>query len=204
MTMQNTYYTSDLHFGHFNVCKYSNRPYGNPGEVFDPEITAQRKAEIVHEMDEDIIAKWNAKVSQYDYVYVLGDMFFHNATRAEEILKRLNGVKILVYGNHDKVIRDNKGLQKYFYEIHEFLERDFVVNDHKQKIIMCHYAMRVWNKSHYNSWMLYGHSHGTLPDAGNKSMDVGVDTNDMELYSFDDIMRKIGNRKATVHDHHGD
>lgn len=27
---------------------------------------------------------------------------------------------------------------------------------------MSHYAMRVWNQSHKGSWMLHGHSHGTL------------------------------------------
>ena len=37
--------------------------------------------------------------------------------------------------------------------------------------------MRVWARSHYNSWQVYGHSHGNLPSVG-KQWDVGVDNND--------------------------
>ena len=44
----------------------------------------------------------------------------------------------------------------------------------EQMICLFHYGCRVWNKAHYGSWMLYGHSHGSLPPYG-KSVDVGVD-----------------------------
>lgn len=202
MTTPKTYFTSDCHFGHFNVIKYSNRPYGKPGEVFDPEITDARKVEIVHEMDEDMIAGWNEKVCQYDYVYILGDMFFHKATQAARILPRLNGIKILIYGNHDKVIRDNADLRKHFYEIHEFLERDFQTPGQKIKIVMCHYALRVWNKSHHGSLHLYGHSHGTLPDAGNRSMDVGMDAVGMRPISLEEVCARLAFRQLASVDHH--
>ena len=44
----------------------------------------------------------------------------------------------------------------------------------KQGIVLCHYAMRVWNKSHHGNFMLYGHSHGSLADDPNSmSFDVG-------------------------------
>jgi calcineurin-like phosphoesterase family protein len=55
-----------------------------------------------------------------------------------------------------------------------------------QYITLSHYAMRVWNKSHFNSWNLFGHSHGTLKPVG-KSMDVGVDVNDFKLVSYDQV-----------------
>lgn len=32
-----------------------------------------------------------------------------------------------------------------------------------QRIVLCHYAMRVWNHSSHGAWHLYGHSHGRLP-----------------------------------------
>ena len=35
--------------------------------------------------------------------------------------------------------------------------------DKPQLVVLCHYAMRVWDRSHYGSWHLYGHSHGNLP-----------------------------------------
>jgi calcineurin-like phosphoesterase family protein len=37
--------------------------------------------------------------------------------------------------------------------------------------------MRVWPRSHHNSWQLYGHSHGKLLPIG-KQWDIGVDNND--------------------------
>ena len=43
-------------------------------------------------------------------------------------------------------------------------------------IVVCHYAMRVWPRSHYNSWMLYGHSHGKLAPQ-RKQWDIGIDNN---------------------------
>jgi calcineurin-like phosphoesterase family protein len=48
--------------------------------------------------------------------------------------------------------------------------------------------MRTWEKSHYNSWHLFGHSHGKLPSFG-KSFDIGVDTNDFYPYSFDEVKK---------------
>jgi hypothetical protein len=37
--------------------------------------------------------------------------------------------------------------------------------DFGQPIVLCHYAMRVWNRSHHGAWHLYGHSRGNLPAA---------------------------------------
>jgi calcineurin-like phosphoesterase family protein len=72
---------------------------------------------------------------------------------------------------------------------HEIWEK--TIND--QHIVVCHYAMRTWGRSHFNSWQLYGHSHGTLEGHG-KQMDIGVDTNHFYPYSFDEIKR-IMNKK---------
>ncbi len=33
------------------------------------------------------------------------------------------------------------------------------IKNEGQSLTLCHYAMRVWNKSHFNAWQLYGHSH---------------------------------------------
>ena len=197
-----------LHFGHSNIIAYSNRPYGTDDEraMWNDKINPvpqARKAEIVHAMNEDIVAMWNTTVDQYDFVYIIGDVSFTNAERTEALLSRLNGIKILVYGNHDKVVRENASVRKLFAETHEFLERDFKIEGQKaRKIVMCHYAMRTWNKSHHGSLHLFGHSHGTMPDDGSRSMDVGVDTNAMRLYSLEDVIRKIGSRDIPSFDHH--
>ena len=54
--------------------------------------------------------------------------------------------------------------------------------------VLCHYAMRVWNRAHHGAWHLYGHSHGKLPEAPTTlSMDVGVDNHDFRPWHFDEI-----------------
>jgi calcineurin-like phosphoesterase family protein len=71
-------------------------------------------------------------------------------------------------------------------------------------IVMCHYAMRVWNRSHRGAWMLYGHSHGSLPDdPGALSIDVGVDCHDYTPISHDDIGRIMAKKTWKPIDHHG-
>lgn len=67
--------------------------------------------------------------------------------------------------------------------------------------MLSHYAMRVWNKSHHQSIHLYGHSHGTLPGFG-RSMDVGVDTNNLYPYHLDEIIDRMKNVRTPVVDHH--
>jgi hypothetical protein len=57
-----------------------------------------------------------------------------------------------------------------------------------QPVVICHYAVRVWNRSHHGAWHLYGHSHGNIPDTPTSlSMDVGVDTHDFHPWHFDEI-----------------
>jgi hypothetical protein len=62
------------------------------------------------------------------------------------------------------------------------------ISIHGQPVVISHYAMRVWNRSHHGAWQLYGHSHGNLPDTSTSlSMDVGVDTHDFRPWHFDEI-----------------
>lgn len=51
----------------------------------------------------------------------------------------------------------------------------------------------VWNKSHYDSWHLFGHSHGRLPALG-KSLDVGVDGHDFAPWSWGEIKTYMAGR----------
>ncbi len=73
-----------------------------------------------------------------------------------------------------------------------------------QDIVMLHYSMRVWNKSHHGSWHLYGHSHGTLPDDPNSlSIDVGVDCHNYQPISYDEIKSIMSKKEFKPVDHHG-
>lgn len=177
----NRFFTSDHHFGHANIIKLCNRPF-----------------KTLHEMNEEMIARWNSEVGVNDEVYHVGDISLCNSKLTNEILYALHGKIYLINGNHDKTARDNKvkGRFGWIKDYHE-LTIDGV------KIILCHYAFRVWNKSHHGSWHLYGHSHGTLPDDPcARSMDVGVDPNNFTPLSYDDIKVKMMAKKFIPVDHH--
>lgn len=161
------FFTADLHLGHTNVLEYCNRPYAN-----------------VNEMDESIIDKWNSVVTRGDTVFVVGDFAWNNP---EYYLKRLNGTVILIAGGHDY-----RWMNKFHLFYHVYDARTIQI--HGQTIVMSHFCFRVWNKSHYNSWHLYGHSHGNLEPIG-KSWDVGIDANNYgPPLSYDQIREIMANR----------
>ena len=84
--MNKIYFISDTHFDHINIIKYCDRPFKD-----------------VEEMNEVIMNNWNKTIDNNDIVYFLGDFCLNNRHRIAEILNQLNGYKILVYGNHDKI-----------------------------------------------------------------------------------------------------
>jgi calcineurin-like phosphoesterase family protein len=175
----NTWFTSDLHLGHANIIKYSNRPFAD-----------------VEEMDNTIISNWNSKIQQYDHAWFLGDFCFTNVEKGQEYLNRLNGIKHLIIGNHDKTGVQLKG----WATIDDLKE----IKINGQWITLCHYAMRVWNKCHYGTWHLYGHSHGSLPDDPNSlSFDVGVDCHNYTPLSFNDVKSIMATKTWKPIDHHG-
>ena len=182
MSGQQTFVTSDTHFGHANIIKYSKRPFRD-----------------VHDMDEQLIQRWNAKVPPGSIVYHLGDFAFAEPPRMKELLRRLNGNKLLIRGNHDKRIRSET--VKLFGWVKDYYE---AVGPDKRKIVMCHYPMVTWNKSHAGSWMLHGHCHGNLTMPENTRLDVGVDTHpNYEPYSMAEIERILSKRTYAPTDHHG-
>ena len=182
------FWTSDPHFGHANVIKYSNRPFAD-----------------VEEMEYKLILNWNSKVKPGDEVYILGDMFFCKADNAKSIVRRLNGQKFLIYGNHDKLVRNNKELQAMFNKCADYMEVTVKIGEEKQPIVMSHYPMLTWNRAHHGSWMLHGHSHGNLcyPFSA-KILDVGVDVHNYAPISLDEVAAIMSGFPINKIDHHGD
>jgi calcineurin-like phosphoesterase family protein len=82
--MSHVYFTSDLHFGHKNLCT------GIRG------MSAE-------ESDALIISNWNKVVTKKDRVYVLGDFVMEKHNLIEQYIKQLNGDIVIVGGNHDDV-----------------------------------------------------------------------------------------------------
>lgn len=170
--MKRLWFSSDLHFGHANIIKYCSRPYAS-----------------VEEMDEALVANWNAVVAPEDRVILLGDIFFCQADRAKQIMRRLHGRKELVLGNHDKMIRNQKPVQDTFSQIHPDLYQETLDGI---LVVMSHYPLLTWNRAHRGSFMLHGHSHGKIAfDPAYRRLDVGVDPNGYAPISWDSIKAKL-------------
>lgn len=58
-------------------------------------------------------------------------------------------------------------------------------------VVLLHYAMRTWPKSHHGSLHLYGHSHGAVP-GDRQSCDVGVDCWNLRPVGLDEIIAHLG------------
>lgn len=136
--MDKTFYIADLHFGHKNVLKYDNRPFFT-----------------VEEMDKTMIENWNRVVEVNDTVYVLGDIAWYDYKRTIEIMRQLNGEKILIKGNHDKLNQELRDCFKYVYDYKE-------IKDNGRDVILCHYPIPCFNKHFYGSIHLYGHVYNSF------------------------------------------
>jgi len=81
-----TFFTSDTHFGHARILELCNRPF----------------SDVTH-MNEMLVHNWNALVRPDDTVYHLGDVALGPIDHSLSYIERLNGRKILVVGNHDRM-----------------------------------------------------------------------------------------------------
>jgi calcineurin-like phosphoesterase family protein len=157
--MSNIWFTSDTHYYHANILKFTKRPFTS-----------------VEEMNQAFI-DWNhANIKDEDTLYNLGDLSFGTFEQTIDVVKQLKGNLHLILGNHDQVVRKNRGaFAEYFQSIQDM--RELIIDKkHKSKnIMLCHYPLRSWNGSNYGTIQLHGHLHGAMEPFG-RSVDVGVDS----------------------------
>jgi len=146
------------------MIKYANRPF----------LT-------IEEMNEELIRRHNEVVHKNDIVIHAGDFTWLKDRRVvqEQLISKLKGQHIFLSGSHDRWLSGAKGIWEK------------IIGGHY--VVICHYCMRTWARSHYNSWMLYGHSHNKLPSIG-KSHDIGVDGHNFYPYSFDEVVEIMTNK----------
>ena len=188
MTNSTPFFTSDTHFFHENIIRFSQRPFSS-----------------VEAMNAALIARWNAKVGKGDLVYHLGDFALKcTPEQARQVREQLNGQIILIRGNHDKIAGQVKDAFAAVKDYDEISVPDADAPNGKRKIVLLHYALRVWNASHHGSFHLYGHSHGSLPDDPNaRSFDVGVDCWGYAPISYAEVKSVMEGKKWQPVDHHG-
>jgi calcineurin-like phosphoesterase family protein len=167
------WFTSDEHYEHANIIRYSNRPFQN-----------------VDEMREVLISNHNSVVGKNDITIHAGDFTFSKNKRFiyENIINRLNGKHIFLIGSHDYWLKGSNSNQIW--------ERNIYVDGKRYCFVVCHYAMHTWPKSHYGSIHLFGHSHGKLVLDG-KRHDLGVDNNNYFPISDKQIIEIMKSKEQT-------
>ena len=174
MTGRRIFFCSDTHFGHGNIIKFCSRPFKS-----------------TNHMNETLIQNWNSVVQPKDEIYHLGDFGMGAPHYIRNILEQLNGKKFLIIGNHDKSTLKCADMFEWVKPLYTLKVKDTKAKGGKRKVILCHYAMKVWDASHYGSYHLYGHSHGGLPEDNSLSFDVGVDCWNFTPISYEQVREKM-------------
>jgi len=178
----NFWFSADYHWDHKNILQLATRPFST-----------------ILQNDEEIIERNNSLVKNNDKLFILGDLSYKTTKEyTVSCLKRLNGKKIVIWGNHDKALRAalqcglltemlNSGELELIGPSDHRLSTSMEMIIHKQLLVLSHYAYRTWHHAFRNAVHLYGHSHGKLPPLF-RSIDVGVDNNNYYPFSFEEIM----------------
>lgn len=173
-------------YGHENIIEYAARP-------FDSVLT----------MNETMIANHNERVGPDDSVYIIGDFTLKDYTAARAYAERLNGTLYFLPGSHDHWLPVGLRVGDPPFPLYlpgpgrRYLLPPLYSLEIPSKnggtryplvVVLCHYAMRVWDRSHYGSLHLFGHSHGRLGcNPIRRSLDVGVDCRGFKPISLEEV-----------------
>lgn len=155
--MTKIYVTSDTHFYHANIIKYTNRPFKD-----------------VDEMNEGLIKRWNDKVTKDDIMFFLGDFIFAKPDKMAYILGRLNFKEMnIVPGNHDHQFV--KWLKTTPYPNVKVVNKIYELRVDTVDFVLCHFPIEEWDRGIH----LHGHTHGNIAHRGttikDNRYDIGVD-----------------------------
>ena len=181
------FFTSDTHFGHQRIIELCNRPFSS-----------------VEEMNEVMIERWNTVVKPDDVVIHLGDVALGKIAETLPLIGRLNGYKVLVPGNHDRVFSGEKPrirerftpeYLKVFQKIQK--ETVWVSKDDKPYALASHFPYsgdstgidRHADKRPLDNGLplIHGHVHDSWKHNG-RMFNVGVDVNNFFPVSEDEIV----------------
>lgn len=185
------FFTSDLHVSHRNIVKFTDRGVATTQEQHDEWLTEL----------------WNSQVKPGDLVYHLGDFSFaKGADSVRSILRRLNGQKIFIKGNHDRtehlVRMQEEGLIVKWSHYEEIKVAD-------TPTVLFHFPIASWHKQARGSWHLHGHCHGNLKQhhINGKMLDVGLDNayniyGEHRLFTEEDIALEMLRKEKYISDDH--
>ena len=184
--MPSVFLTSDTHFGHMGVCKFTQ----NDG------VTKLRPWNSPEEMDEAMVKMWNETVKPTDKVYHLGDVVINR--KALKIMHRLNGDKVLIKGNHD------------IFKLEDYTEhfRDIRGSHVMNGMILTHIPVHESNLYRFGT-NIHGHTHSNrvmMTGFGGKQLDtpdvryqcVCVEQTDFRPILFEDVIQRIKDEGGQV------
>lgn len=166
--MSQVFYTSDLHLRHHLVSKL--RGYSTS-----------------EEHDQDLLARWNKRVSQEDAVWILGDVTLGGIGKVAPLLEQMQGKKHLVIGNHDRIhplFKRSWTQQKQYAAVFETIHLYAQHNINGTKYLLSHfpYASEAPAEDNYAQWrlpdmgerLLCGHVHSSWVTRP-RTLNVGLD-----------------------------
>lgn len=134
--MSNIFFIADPHFGHQNIIEYESRPF-----------------KTVEEMDETLIKNWNNIVCKKEKIFILGDLAWGNKEKVKQYIQRLNGIKTLILGNHDREHSISWWQDMGLWEV---IQYPIIYNEW---YILSHEPIQL-NKSHITPFCnIFGHIH---------------------------------------------
>ena len=180
------FFTSDTHFGHEHILKFCDRPFKD-----------------VEEMNYKLIDNWNKKVPHDGLVFHLGDFAWGGGHDTwKKIRDQLNGEIILIKGNHD--IKNMTATAEQ--ELFKYATWQMLVEIEGRKVYLNHVPFLCYGGTYRDPkglvYQLFGHVHSGPGKKGTDiprmqylfptQYDVGVDNNNYEPISWNDVNEKIG------------
>jgi calcineurin-like phosphoesterase family protein len=204
---QQLFFTSDTHYAHSNICSATTK--------WDNASNLTREFNSLDHMNDTLVNNINNMVGEDDILIHLGDFSFGGFDKIQEFRSRILCKNIhLVLGNHDDHISRNKeNVQSLFSSVQHYLKLDIRRPINKQTVekfsfVCMHFPIASWDNMNQGIIHLHGHVH--LPKhlrvGSGKSLDVGVDGNDLNPYSLDEVLNLMKNQPidklSLPKDHH--
>ena len=177
--MPSVFLVSDTHFGHTGVCRF----------VRNDGVTKLRPWDTAEEMDEFMVKAWNERVRPTDKVYHLGDVVINR--KALGIMRRLNGDKVLIRGNHD-IFRDTD-YREHFRELRAYHVMNGMILSH----IPIHteslgrFGVNIHGHTHANRVMMPGFNGKITNIVDVRYHCVCVEHTDFAPILFEDVVKRI-------------
>jgi calcineurin-like phosphoesterase family protein len=182
--MPSVFLVSDTHFGHMGVCKFLRadgvtklRPFDNPDE-----------------MDEHMVKVWNERVKPTDKVYHLGDVVINR--KSLSIMRRLNGDKVLIKGNHD--IFKLEDYTAHFRDIRAYHVMNGLILSHipVHESNLYRFGCNIHGHLHANHVMRKNGYGGEVVDE--RYFNACVENHDFGPVLFEDALKQIKERGGVV------